>query len=93
MGNKQTVLEVHLTPLHPPSYAHAAIHVSQVLPHCVACGSHFLCIVLNPLYVVLMLARVIFVLKMLPNHNSAMDMMHFVQASSIFLLFTERIIS
>lgn len=73
-----------MSPLHPPSYAHAAVHVSHVLPLCIACGSHFLCIVLNPFYVVPMLGRVICILKMVPNHNSAMDMMHFIQASYIF---------
>jgi len=80
-------------PLHPPGYAHAAILVSQVLPLCIACGSNFLCIVLNPLYVVLMLAKVICILKIVPNHNSAMDMMLFIHASYIFLLFMEHIIS
>jgi len=91
--NKQTVLEGHLPPLHPPSYARAAIRVSQVLPLCIACGSNFLCIVLNPLYDVLMLAKVICILKMVPNHNSAMDTMHFIHTSCIFLLFMEHIMS
>ena len=65
----------------------------QVLPLCIACGINFLCIGLNPLYVVLMLVKVICILKMMPNHNSAMDMMHFIHASYIFLLFMEHIIS
>jgi len=53
-SKKQTILEGHLTPLHPLY---------------IACGSHFLCIILYPLCVVLMLARVICILKMVPTHN------------------------
>ena len=66
-----------------PCCIHQVTHVLQsiYLPLCIACGTHFLCIVLNPLYVVLMLARVICILKMVPNHNSVLDMMHFIQAS------------